>query len=204
MRGSTESITSGSIYAEFFPNPNVIPHLGATNRPAGGSFVHGFFVEAWGTLLLMFLILAIVDKNQNTLKHKELVPLVIGIALTSIVSVIGPHTEACLNPARDFGARLVALCYGYKSIAMPGPNYEVFVYLVGPVCGAIIGAILHDILIAPGLRRSSKPYDTYQAKVHDLQLQNSLRNMPSSQESFVDEPTQTPRSTNDAAVPSIC
>ncbi len=127
----------------------------------------------------MFLILAIVDKNQNTLKNKELVPLVIGIALTSIVAVVSTQTEAGLNPARDFGARLVAFCYGYGKLAIPGPSYEVVAYIFGPILGAIAGAIAHDLLIAPGLRRSSKPYETYQAKIHELLLQRSLRDLSS-------------------------
>jgi hypothetical protein len=161
--------------------------MGGKAEP-GGSFAHGFFVEAWGTFLLMFLILAITDKNQNTLgKGKELVPLVIGIALTSIVAVVSTQTEAGLNPARDFGARLVAFCYGYGKVAIPGPNYEVLAYIFGPILGAIFGAIAHDVLIAPGLRRSSKPYETYQAKIHELHLQRSLRDLPSG-ESFGAEP----------------
>ena len=170
------SMTSESIYGEFYPNPAVIPHMSG-RLTAGGSFAHGFFVEAWGTCLLMFLILAVVDKNQNTLKNKDLVPLVIGIALTSIVAVVSTQTEAGLNPARDFGARLVAAAYGYGKLALPGPNYEMFAYIFGPILGAIVGSILHDVLIAPGLRRSSKPYETYQARIHELQLQRSLRDL---------------------------
>lgn len=153
---------------------------------------HAFVMEFVGTMLLMFLILAIVDRNQNTLKNKELVPLVIGLALTSIVAVIAPSTEACLNPARDMGARVVAAIFGYGKMAFPGPNKNVYVYLFAPVLGALAGALLHDVLIAPGLRRSAKPYDTYQSKVHDLQLQRSVRDMltqRSSQESssFMEE-----------------
>jgi hypothetical protein len=102
---------------------------------------------------------------------------VIGLALTSIVAVIGPATEACLNPARDFGARLVSAAFGYGKLALPGPNNEVFVYFFAPILGALAGALLHDLLIAPGLRKSAKPYDTYQAKVHDLQLQRSMRDI---------------------------
>jgi len=176
VRGSVASIGQAMIYREFFPNPAIIPHTaGDSARLPGGSVGHAFAMEFVGTMLLMFLILAIVDRNQNTLKNKELVPLIIGLALTSIVAVVAPSTEACLNPARDFGARLVALMMGYGKVALPGPRNEMWVYIFAPILGALAGALLHDVLIAPGLRRSAKPYETYQAKVHDLQLQRSIR-----------------------------
>ncbi len=193
VRGSLASIGQEAIYGEFFPNPAIIPHTTLDSaRLPGGTVGHAFAMEFVGTMLLMFLILAIVDRNQNTLKNKELVPLVIGLALTSIVAVVAPSTEACLNPARDFGARLVAYIFGYGRLAFPGPNNNVYVYLFAPVLGAVAGALLHDVLIAPGLRRSAKPYDLYQSKVHDLQLQRSVRDMlnqRSSQESssFMDD-----------------
>jgi glycerol uptake facilitator-like aquaporin len=176
VRGSVASIGQAMIYGEFFPNPAIIPHLSAdSSRLPGGSVGHAFAMEFVGTMLLMFLILAIVDRNQNTLKNKELVPFIIGLALTSICAVVAPSTEACLNPARDFGARLVALAMGYGKVALPGPRNEMWVYMFAPILGALAGALMHDLLIAPGLRRSAKPYQTYQAKVHDLQLQRSIR-----------------------------
>jgi glycerol uptake facilitator protein len=75
VRGSVESIGQAAIYGEFFPNPAMIPHTSLDSaRLPGGTAGHAFAVEFVGTLLLMFLILAIVDKNQNTLKNKELIP----------------------------------------------------------------------------------------------------------------------------------
>eukprot|EP00624_Nannochloropsis_granulata_P003728 evm.model.NODE_28821_length_16656_cov_25.076488.3 len=184
VRGSVASIGQEMIYGEFFPNPAIIPHtVGNSALLPGGSIQHAFAMEFVGTLLLMFLILAIVDRNQNTLKHKELVPLIIGLSLMSIVSVVAPSTEACINPARDFGARLVAVMMGYGKVALPGPRNEMWVYIFAPILGALVGALFHDLLIAPGLRRTAKPYVTYQAKVHDLQLQRSLRDILSNQRS---------------------
>ena len=92
------------------------------------------------------------DKNQNTLKNKELVPIAIGMSLACIICIVGPATEACLNPARDLGPRFVAAIYGYGKLALPGPHNEMWAYIFGPIIGAVLGAISHDLLIAPGLR----------------------------------------------------
>lgn len=56
------------------------------------------------------------------------------------------------NPARDFGPRLVALMAGYGSIAIPGPRYGFWAYIVGPLIGAPIGAFVYDVILARGLR----------------------------------------------------
>ncbi|TFJ86520.1 hypothetical protein NSK_002177 [Nannochloropsis salina CCMP1776] len=119
----------------------------------GGTVAHAFAIKFVGTMLLMFLILTIVTRNQNPLKNKEPTPLVIGLALASIVSVAAPSMEACLNPARDFGARLVAACFEYGKVVLPGPDHEMWVFIFEPTLGALTGALLRDLLTAPGLRR---------------------------------------------------
>ena len=54
-------------------------------------------------------------------------------------------TQACFNPARDFGPRLVAYWAGWKTIAIPGPRGGFFaVYIVAPMAGAVAGAFVHE------------------------------------------------------------
>lgn len=64
-----------------------------------------------------------------------------------------------INPARDFGARLFALCiYGgqafrwapfqekNKKIPFRADNYWFWVPIVGPTVGGIVGALLYNFL----------------------------------------------------------
>ena len=63
------------------------------------------------------------------------------LTVSIIISVIAPLTQAGLNPARDFGPRLVAYILGWGEVAIPGPRGGFFtVYILSPVVGAIVGA----------------------------------------------------------------
>lgn len=90
-------------------------------------------------------------------------------------------------------------------MALPGPNQEMWAYIFGPIFGGILGGIAHDLLIAPGLRRSAQPYDIYQAPGH-LATQRSLRDLSSqrsSQESFADEEAAVMPKSATKSTPSV-
>ncbi|MCE2457412.1 MAG: aquaporin [Dehalococcoidia bacterium] len=70
-----------------------------------------------------------------------------------MISLFAPLTQAGWNPARDFGPRIVAFLAGWGSIAIPGPSNGFWVYIVGPMIGAPIGAAVHEYLLRPGLQR---------------------------------------------------
>jgi glycerol uptake facilitator protein len=60
------------------------------------------------------------------------------------------ETQAGLNPARDFGPRLVAYLAGWGSIALPGPRGGFFtVYILGPLLGGVLSALLFRGVINP-------------------------------------------------------
>ena len=75
----------------------------------------------------------------------------IGLAVALLISVIAPLTQACFNPARDFGPRLFAYLAGWGRVALPGPNgMNVFtVYLLAPVAGAVCGGGIYERLFRP-------------------------------------------------------
>lgn len=153
-RGSEGSELSAMVFGEYFPNPSWAQanRVGDENmnglvRPFGA-----FCVEAWMTGILMFVVLAVTDDKQKILPRKELAPFIIGLLVSVLVGLYGPLTMVCVNPARDFGPRVVAAIAGWDSIAFPGPRDGFWVYILGPMVGASLGALAYVTTIEPGLR----------------------------------------------------
>lgn len=147
IRGSPDSIKTAMAFGEYFPNP-------AFDKKIVPSIISPFFamvVEAWGTGVLMFVILALTDPRQKVVRAKEAVPFYIGFTVAVLITLYAPLTQAGWNPARDFGPRIVAALAGWGRIAIPGPRNGFWVYIIGPKIGAVMGAFVYDILINPGL-----------------------------------------------------
>ena len=69
----------------------------------------------------------------------------------ALISIIAPLTQACFNPARDFGPRLFAYFAGWGEIALPGASDLgwLTVYIVAPTLGAVVGAGVYQLLLRP-------------------------------------------------------
>ena len=67
-----------------------------------------------------------------------------------LINVIGPLTDAGLNPARDIMPRLWAACVGWGSICF-GNNImdTICVYVVGPFVGGIVAALAYRYILKP-------------------------------------------------------
>jgi len=88
----------------------------------------GFFLEAFCTGLLMFVILQVTRKENN----------IYGIAIGGTVFIsallIGEYTGGSLNPARSIGPALVS-----------GNTREIYFYILAPVIGSLISSKLFTI-----------------------------------------------------------
>lgn len=147
VRGEPSSVVTASAFGEYFPNPGFTSIIGRdVVSPA-----FAMMVEAWGTGILMFVILALTDPRQKLIHNKEMLPFYIGFTVAVLISLYAPLTQAGWNPARDFGPRVVAALAGWGRIAIPGPRNGFWVYIIGPKIGAPLGALLYDVLINPGL-----------------------------------------------------
>lgn len=137
IRGGAGSELSGMMFGEYFPNPGIIGVGDEAYRQV--SVWTAMLAEAIGTGLLVCFIFALTEqRNPNTPKY--LTPLFVGLSVSIIISIIAPLTQAGLNPARDFGPRLVSYFFGWGSVAIPGPRGGFFtVYILAPIIGAIIG-----------------------------------------------------------------
>jgi glycerol uptake facilitator protein len=145
VRGAPGSELSAMMFGEYFPNPGIIgagPQHWACVTPW-----QACLAEAVGTAFLAGFVFALTER-RNEISPGALTPLFIGLAVAAIISIIAPLTQAGLNPARDFGPRLVALLFGWGSIALPGPRGGFFtVYILAPMVGAVIGAAIYQLLI---------------------------------------------------------
>lgn len=134
IRSSSDGAGSAVIFATF-PGANV-------------SLVNAFFVEFTITMILMLVIYAVTDANNDGAPIGGLGALIIGMTVGVCGLAFGALTGFAMNPARDFGPRLFTLITGWGSTAL-GPNlYGLIVPILGPICGAIFaGAIYFKVLV---------------------------------------------------------
>ena len=130
------------VFGEYFPNPAVF-------GTSDGAFQivttkTAFLAELIGTAMLA-LIVSVVTHGRNYARPRTAgAAVAIGVGVAGIISVLAPLTQAGLNPARDFGPRLVAYFAGWGEIAIPGPRGGFFtVYILAPLIGALIGGGLY-------------------------------------------------------------
>lgn len=146
-RGDRGSEITAMIFGEYFPNPALYSHVDTDNFDIISPF-EALLVETWGTLILVFVIFSVTHSNNTTIgTGKVIIPLVVAFTVACLISLYGPLTQAGLNPARDFGPRVAAVCAGWGYIAIPGPRNGFWVYILGPLIGGPIGGGLNDLIL---------------------------------------------------------
>ncbi|MSO94141.1 MAG: MIP family channel protein [Rhodospirillales bacterium] len=147
LRGGPGSELSAMMFGEYFPNPAIFGTAEEAWRIVGER--SAFLAEMIGTAMLAFIVSAVTHPRNSARPSPAVVAVIIGLGVAAIISVVAPLTQAGLNPARDFGPRLVAYFLGWGEIAIPGPRGGWFtVYILAPVIGAIIGGGLYRALAA--------------------------------------------------------
>jgi glycerol uptake facilitator protein len=116
------------------------------------SLMQAFGAEVLGTAILAFVVFATTDERNHGRPAERFAPVFVGLTVTALICVLAPLTQACLNPARDFGPRLFAYFAGWGSVAIPGPNGHGFylVYIVAPIVGALVGSAAYELLLREG------------------------------------------------------
>lgn len=153
-RGQTGSELTAMCYGEYFPNPG---RLAASPAPLTQETLAehnalvpmptAMFAEILGTAILALVIFAVTDERNGAAPLAGLAPLFIGLTVAVLISVLAPLTQACFNPARDFGPRLVAYFAGWGAIAIPGPRGGFFtVYILSPIIGAVLGGAIWGLV----------------------------------------------------------
>lgn len=145
LRGGPGSELSAMVFGEYFPNPAVYGTAEEAWRVV--SLKSAFIAEMVGTALLAFLVGTVTSDRNPAKPSPAMAAVIIGLGVAAIISIVAPLTQAGLNPARDFGPRLVSFFLGWGDIAIPGPRDGWFiVYIAAPVVGAVIGGGLFRAL----------------------------------------------------------
>jgi MIP family channel proteins len=123
---------AGGILAGFtlrllFVSSNEAVQLGSTKLTGSISPALGIALEALGTLVLASSALVATTRIRQPRNQAILV----GTTLFFLILLIGPLTGAGLNPARSLGPSLAS-----------GYFLNLYVYVVGPIAGAVIAGFL--------------------------------------------------------------
>ncbi|HEY3611981.1 MAG TPA: aquaporin [Pseudonocardiaceae bacterium] len=145
---------------DVFPGASVVPYVVAqlAGSVAGvvlGRLVWGPVVAAttvdyaavrpapgWGSAAVflaeaacMIVLILLVGHFLAYPAYNRWLPLAIGVAVAVLIVVLGPLSGGSANPARQFGPAILA-----------GRTDFLWIYLVAPVLGAVLGASVHHLL----------------------------------------------------------
>lgn len=141
VRGTAESVATARMFGEFYA-------AGAVNLPLA------MFAEAFGTFLLVLMIFALTEGCNVGRPDNATAPVFIGLTVSSVICLVAPLTQAGLNPARDFGPRMVAWIMGWGKAAFPDAVGGFFwVYMLAPVVGGCLAALLFVKILEPLMRK---------------------------------------------------
>ncbi|MDR3203804.1 MAG: aquaporin [Deltaproteobacteria bacterium] len=144
VRGQSGSELSAMTLANYFPHQGMLKQHGWANEVSG--LFTAMSAEFVGTGMLAAFVFALTDPNNGAGPGPKLTPPFIGLAVAALISVLAPLSQACLNPIRDIGPRLVAWLAGWGPMAFPGPYGFFLVYVLSACLGALAGAYLYRIM----------------------------------------------------------
>lgn len=150
VRGSAESWQTAKMFGEFY------------SVPGGAAVVSlplAMIAEGFGTFLLMLFIFGFTEGSNIGRPHDSLAPVFIGLTVTIIICLIAHLTQAGINPARDFGPRMVAYLMGWGDAAFPDKSFGFFwVYILAPCLGSSFAAFFFCKVVDP-IMKHDQPKD---------------------------------------------
>jgi len=111
------------------------------------NFPGGFVDQVVGTGMLVLIVLAVSDQRNMSLST-SLGPIVVGATVALIGMTYGLNAGYAINPARDFGPRVFTYLAGWGEQVFTAHNSWWWVPIAGPLCGAVLGGWIYDLLIA--------------------------------------------------------
>jgi len=140
VRGQPGSEASAMVFGECYPNPGGEALTAARIRTV--PMWRAFVVELIGTAILVTVILGLTD-HRNTERPQGLAPVLIGLTVTLLISLLGPLTMAAFNPARDLAPRIFSSLAGWGAVPFTVNSWGwLTVYICAPLTGGVVGGAL--------------------------------------------------------------
>lgn len=150
VRGAPGSEATAMVFGEFFPSPGGAPLTAAARARMGwGS---AFVAEVIGTAVLLLVICCATDE-RNRGRPRLMAPAMIGLTVTLLISLLGPLTMACFNPARDLAPRVFSSLAGWGAVPFETNGHGWWaVYIVAPLIGGWLGGGIYRTIFHPAYR----------------------------------------------------
>jgi len=138
-------VASALVYWNYQPAfQNIDPGLERT-ATVFATFPTGLLDQTIGTALLLMMFLAINDATHDFGR----ISLVIGATVAAIAMAFGGNHGYAINPAADFGPRLLTVAAGFRNNGLTDGARIFWIPIVAPILGGIIGSAAYDY----GIRR---------------------------------------------------
>ena len=80
-----------------------------------------------------------------------------GLTVTLLISLLGPLTMACFNPARDLGPRVFSSLAGWRALPFQVNGHGwLTVYIVAPLVGGLLGGFLYRVVFEANYRTAER------------------------------------------------
>jgi len=137
----------GSVFGQEF--------WGGQGAAAQGSYslLNASIAEIFGTMVLLFGVLASGDQRNLGLKF-NLGPFLVGGTVLSVGLSLGGPSGYAINPARDLGPRIFGALVGTQGL-FNGP-YWIVAPVIMPIIGGILGVLLYDWFVSAFLPEKSE------------------------------------------------
>ena len=150
VRGEPGSEATAMVFGEYFPNPGgkaLTEESRAMMSPSAA-----FGAEIVGTAILILVILCSTDE-RNATRPQILTAATIGLTITLLISLLGPLTMACFNPARDLAPRIFSSLVGWRAVPFQANGIGwLTVYIIAPIVGGLLGGAIYRVFFRTGYR----------------------------------------------------
>ncbi len=102
-------------------------------RPAETWQASDVFLAEGGAMMALILLVGVILAYPRYIRS---LPYVIGASVALVIALLGPRSGGSINPARQFGPA-----------ALSSETTDLWIYLVVPVLGAVIGSSIYHLFI---------------------------------------------------------